>query len=392
MLVRFQKYAHSHPHFRADAAAVMVGIAAILFLLSSAQAAPASQPSRSTVQAKDFRQTRIYHSPAARGYTAWCTLWRGSDGIIRLAFEQVTGPVAEPRKRENVTFLLESRDEARTWKMIRKVPARAGVLDQNGIYAAPASSSFCGHGMAVLTDGSLITGLWAGGDRKSGYLQKSSDQGATWSKPTYLLDLREYKTYPTQIHALRDGRLIAVAGVVKQADAAARPWLLKEFFESRDAGKTWSHIWTMPPEVGLCEESDFVELSNGDLLFVHRAEHYAGNKYINSDRLQNIFHPKANGWEIGKVSKSPFPHSGFPELLKTREGPILHIAADGVWWTADAGAHWTRLNMPGSPYYPEAVQLKDGTILVVGHLGADDVYGTVDQTIVQQTFRLEMRK
>jgi predicted GH43/DUF377 family glycosyl hydrolase len=34
--------------------------------------------------------------------------------------------------------------------------------------------------------------------------------------------------------------------------------------------------------------------------------------------------------------------------------------------------------------------LKDGRILVVGHVGGDDEYGKVDQTIVQQTFRLEV--
>ena len=67
---------------------------------------------------------------------------------------------------------------------------------------------------------------------------------------------------------------------------------------------------------------------------------------------------------------------------------MLHVATDGTWWTADGGEHWKRLEIPGSPYYPEAVQLKDGSILIVGHVGSDNVYGTVDQTIVQQTYRL----
>jgi hypothetical protein len=88
------------------------------------------------------------------------------------------------------------------------------------------------------------------------------------------------------------------------------------------------------------------------------------------------------------VQKSPFPHSGFPELLKLREGPVLHIATDGIWWTADAGTTWKKLDLPGSPYYPEALQLDDGTILVVGHKGGDNVYGSADQLIIQQTFRL----
>jgi hypothetical protein len=343
-----------------------------------------------SVQVQGFAQKTIYHSPQTPGYSAWCTLWLDTSDKLNLAFQQVTGPVAEPAKRSNVTVLLTSRDAGKTWTKDREVPARPGTgTVSNGYYASPGNSSFCGHGMCVLEDGTLITGLWAGGDRKSGYIQRSTDSGKNWSDPIYFLDPAEYKTYPTQIHRLHDGRLVMVAGVVKQADAEKQHWLLKEFFESRDNGKTWSHVWTMPKEVGCCEESDFVELDNGDLFFVHRAEHYTGDKYTTSDRLQNVFHRKDGSWDIGPVTKCPFPHSGFPQLLKTREGVVLHIATDGVNWTADAGEHWKKLPVRGSPYYPEAVQLKDGTILVAGHIGSDNVYGTVNQSIVQQTFKIK---
>ena len=53
-----------------------------------------------------------------------------------------------------------------------------------------------------------------------------------------------------------------------------------------------------------------------------------------------------------------------------------------------SAANWSKLDVPESPYYPQAMQLNDGRILVVGHIGADDEYGKADQTIVQQTFRL----
>lgn len=342
------------------------------------------------VQVSGFDQRSIYHSPQTPGYTAWCTLWKTRERALRLAFQQVTRPVEAPDKRQNVTVLLGSDDQGKTWMKLREVPARAGTHDQHGIYAAPASSSFCGHGMAVLPDGTLVTGLWAGGDRRSGYIQRSADDGKTWSDPIYLLDPDEYKTYPTQIRRLHDGRLLLVAGVLKRADAASTKGLLKEFFQSRDGGKTWDPIWTMPHQTGLCEESDFAELPNGDVLAVHRAEHYDGSKYINSDRLQNVFHPNGNSWTIGPVEHPPFPHSGFPELLKLREGPILHIATNGVWWTVDEGAHWHRLDLPGSPYYPQAVQLADGTVLIIGHKGGDNVYGSADQSIIQQTFRVRV--
>ncbi len=350
----------------------------------------AGTPPKVTVVSQDAART-IYHSPQSPGYTAWCTLWREPNGELRLAFQQVTGPVKEWSKRKNVTVILGSSDEGATWKKLREVPARTNEgVENNTIYAAPGSSSFCGHGFAVLSDGTLITGLWPTGKDQSGFIQRSSNDGATWSAPIYVRDPDVYKMYPSQIHQLRDGRIILMCGMVKQADANTAKFLLKDFFESRDGGKTWSHIWTMPKEVGLCEESDFVELDTGDLLFIHRAEHYKDNTYINSDRLQTIFHRKGDGWEIGPTTAVPIPHSGYPELLKLREGPILHIGSDGVWEIGPGLETWTKLNLSGSPYYPRAIQLKDGSVLVVGHVGGDDEYGKVDQTIVAQKFKLKV--
>jgi hypothetical protein len=73
-----------------------------------------------------------------------------------------------------------------------------------------------------------------------------------------------------------------------------------------------------------------------------------------------------------------------------REGLILHLATDGIYWTGDVGKTWTRLPAPGTAYYPQALQLRDGTIICIGHVGSDDVYGTVDQLIRQITFRLKV--
>jgi len=90
----------------------------------------------------------------------------------------------------------------------------------------------------------------------------------------------------------------------------------------------------------------------------------------------------------GKAVPSILPHSGQPELLATKEGPVLHVATSGVHWTDDAGKSWHKLDVPGTAYYPRSLQAKDGTIFVFGHIGGDDAYGKVDQSIVMDRFKL----
>ena len=78
--------------------------------------------------------------------------------------------------------------------------------------------------------------------------------------------------------------------------------------------------------------------------------------------------------------------------MYTREGIISHLATDGIKWTADLGQTWTTHDIPGTPYYPKAIQLKDSRIIVIGHNGSDDKYGTVDQSIQMQSFRLKVTR
>ena len=66
----------------------------------------------------------------------------------------------------------------------------------------------------------------------------------------------------------------------------------------------------------------------------------------------------------------------------------MHLATTGVHWTSDAGQSWHKFAAPGTAYYPRAVQTADGRILVFGHVGSDDAYGKVDQSIVMDSFRL----
>jgi len=68
------------------------------------------------------------------------------------------------------------------------------------------------------------------------------------------------------------------------------------------------------------------------------------------------------------------------------------VATSGIHSTSDAGQTWHPLDVPGTAYYPRSVQTKDGRIFVFGHVGGDDAYGKVDQSIVMDSFRLKTKK
>ena len=341
-----------------------------------------------TVEAVDYTARTIYHSPEKPGWTSWVGLWLTPDGRLECSFNQQTGPKDKPVASAPV---LESRDEGETWT---RVP---GDIPRGG-----------GRGMAVLEDGTLVCPRWASDPNDAGYVERSTDGGRTWGRRVELLPAKDYRVWPTIIRPLRDGRLVLMAGVWKRGDGTIpNPRMTKTIFVSKDQGRSWGPpITLMPTEQGVCEESDFCELPSGDLFWVHRVEHFPatrtpitlgaarmGAPFPNgySDRMQSIVAKQGEGWKPGPATLAPFPHSGFPEVLLAREGVILHLATDGIYWTADVGRTWTRLPIAGTAYYPRAVQLASGKIVCIGHVGGDDAYGTVDQSIFQQTFRLKVR-
>ncbi|MDO8586584.1 MAG: hypothetical protein Q7T82_06045, partial [Armatimonadota bacterium] len=111
-----------------------------------------------------------------------------------------------------------------------------------------------------------------------------------------------------------------------------------------------------------------------------------------SIRNQSIARKKGDTFVPEAPTPTPIPHSGYPLLIQTKEGVILHLGTNGVHWTADVGKSWHPIDVPGTAYYPKGFQFKDGKIIVIGHVGSDDVYGTVDQSIRQQTFRLKITR
>jgi len=368
--------------------AVVVPILLLLGCVPREASGDIRRSRRVSVEVTDYTQRTIYHSPETPGYTSWVGLWLASDGRLQCSFVQKTGPRDRPVESVPV---LESSDGGLKWTRVDGDVPRGG-----------------GRGMVVLKDRTLVAPRWASDPNDAGYVQRSSDGGRTWGPPIYFLSPTEYRTWPSIIRSLRDGRLVMMAGVWKRGEGnVPNPRMTKMMFVSKDGGRTWGPpIILMPTEQGVCEEGDFCELPNGDLFWIHRVEHFPptrveipqlaarmGEPFPNgySDRMQSIVRKKGDAWQPGPARPAPFPHSGYPCVLLTQEGIILHLATDGIYWTADVGKTWARLPVPGTGYYPRAVQLPNGVIVCIGHVGSDDVYGTVDQCITQQTFRLKVK-
>lgn len=380
-------------HLRGPCAVLIVLMGLLVILLRSAtvQQSPTRgmEATAVSVEVTDYTDRIIYHSPETPGYTSWVGLWLTNDGRLQCSFTQLTGPQENPHREVPV---LESTDGAQTWT---RVP---GDVPVGG-----------GRGMAVLPDGTLVRPRWASDPDDAGWVERSTDGGRTWPERVNFVSPAEYRAWPSVIRQLSDGRLVLMAGIWKRGEGdIPNPRMTKVMCVSSDQGRSWGPpIPLMPTEVGVCEESDFCELPGGDLFWIHRAEHFPsepqeippgaarmGEPFPNgySDRMQSIVYRRGQGWEPGPATRAPFPHSGYPEVLRTPEGIILHLATDGIYWTADVGRTWTRLPVPGTSYYPRARQLPDGTIVCIGHIGGDDPYGATDQAIRQQTFRLKVTR
>jgi hypothetical protein len=377
----------------------LASLVAVLTACTHALAVQGQQPGI-RVEVVEVEQRTLYHSPEIPGYTAWVGLWQLPNRTIQCDFEEIT---KRHGKELRSPLVFETRDGAKTWTHVPGDVPR-GVC----------------RGMAVLPDGTMVRPvqspycLAGGAPDQGGYIQRSTDGGRTWCKPIFVLPPQEYCVWATLIRPLRDGRLVLMAGCAKRTDRETMlKYMVKTMFISADQGQTWgAPIVLMPAEDGVCEESDFCELSNGNLLWIHRAEVFTGkaapppplavalpgsehsrNGFVYYDRLKSIARKTSNGFAPDRPSRAGIPHSGFPCVLPTREGVILHLATDASHWSADMGTTWCKLLVDGRPlatqYYPKALQMTDGRILCVSHIGTDNGYGARDMAIVQQTFRLK---
>jgi hypothetical protein len=359
-----------------------------------------------TFAAAEHQRQTIYHSPQKPGFTSWVGAWTMPDGSLMVSFTQATGPVegrpqAPKEVQQKLTWPppgnpgydmtgldlqnvhLRSTDGGKTWQPVSADPFKSCM---NGI---------TNEAQTALADGTILRGVFGfylpyNPDLpQTGFLQRSSDGTKTWGKPEVPAGVAKYSTWPRRIRALRDGRVVLLVGV---AQAPAGSQTRQEFSKvvepallvSSDQCRTWKGPLAAilaEQRGGWTEEFDIAELASGDLLCIFR-------RADDAKRWQSTLKKSDDTWLTQKAGPSVLPHSCQPELLATREGPILHVATSGIHGTSDAGQTWNKLDIPGTAYYPRSVQTKEGRIFVFGHVGGDDAYGKADQSIVMDSFRL----
>ena len=229
---------------------------------------------------------------------------------------------------------------------------------------------------------------------QTGYVQHSTDGAKSWGPPQVIIDPERFMAFPERLRLLRDGRLVLIGGLNPQSPEIKNrfDWyrhLQMHIWISEDGGHSWCEpIPVLPPQEDRrpCHETDFAELPDGRLLFIHRMD-------FPRERWQSVLRPEGDQYVLESAGPSVFPISGRPNLLATRDGVVLHLASTGIHWTADGGQTWHDLAIEGTGCYPRSVQLADGRIFCLYHRGSFDPYdGSVDQEIQALTFRLQVEE
>ena len=367
-----------------------------------------------------YRKT-IYHSAQKPGYTCWVGAWQMPDHSSMVTFKEVTGP-AQGRPRAKLewqeAFGLMKIDPARdfTGLTMADMYLRSTNAGSNWSVVAtarfegPATGYAWGGSHCPLPDGAILRAV--DGSAVPGmdlprrvFFQRSHDLGKTWGQPEIPPEpvrpitnyIGDFGDCITRIRSMHDGRLVATG--VKRIDPSPAKRNISEavvMFADRD-GTHWQPLTIdlKPEQCGpnVWDEWDTAELPEGNFLCVFRR---GDPKTKNSKemRWQGLLQKKGGSWTIEQYHPAPFQHSGHPELLATREGLVLHIATDGIFWTDDQGQSWHRLPFKNlrqpyrSNYYPRSLQTDDGKIYIFSHQGSDNPYGKTDQAIIMDTFGL----
>ncbi len=372
------------------------------------------------------------------GYNAFAGAFITGSGAVATAFVNVTGTAAAPclrpddpprcddrgfRGTKQAFVVVESKTQGRSWTK--------PFAPETVVSAIP--SAFTGQPVIALkkTDdqpaGTLLRRVNGedisvypefAGVPATAFLQRRAPAATAWSGRQILLDPKRFTYNISRIHRLRDGKTLLAVGGFWEAPAGTRltsraqekgQWLL---MRSTDEGASWHNVLEVPAAAVAAApalEWDVAELDDGNLLAVMRTHDgdRPARKQVILDRTDdeittNTGSRSDGGWRMQTPTLTPpsFPQVAapqHPDLLSLEYGParggILHIADEGIYYTADDGQTWARLTFSHDwtpHYYPNAVQAPGGNIYIFSHAGADEAYRTgADKPVYADVIRLE---
>ncbi len=344
------------------------------------------------VQISQVEHRQVHRSEKAPRWACWVRTWFTRNNHLRVSFTEITGgstdmepsyvhEYASPEKLKEMGLKrhirwCESRDDGRTWQMIK-------TLDRSDKYL-PHPDDYL-----LLRDGTLlgVGGLWAGWDyQKNAYddigqamVWRSNDEGETWSSPVTLNDPKKIQAYWCHPKQLRDGTIVLPAyGFFDLTNKS--PQTDAFLFFSSDGGRTWSEplLVSKGIETMTNDEPDAVELENGDLLVIIRHANVTlpenGGLYMNCGQV--IVKRTPTGWQPGEHQLTNMGFRGFPAVLRTRDNILICTGSIQKYnFSIDNGQTWSqtgRLFDPQYPrqnHYPILTELADGRIISVYHYG-----------------------
>jgi sialidase-1 len=308
-------------------------------------------------------------------YVGWPTVTKTRAGELIVAFSGDRDAHVCPWGK---TQIIRSLDQGRTWTEPRTITSTplddrdAGLIQTRKgtllvswftslaferAYFDAAVQRYARHGEKLPAE---VREKWLGN-----WVRRSEDGGKTWLKPS-----RTVGTAPHGPIQLRDGRLLYIGNGRWHGESTVT------VEQSRDDGRTWKVIATIPQPAGFAGglgEPHLVELASGRLLAMFRHEP--------KDRSQ-CFLMQSESVDGGKTW-STIHSTGIwgypPHLIQLKNGWVLVVYGhrrepfgERACISRDEGKTWDVENQimltdaPGPDLgYPSSVQLDDGSILTV---------------------------
>lgn len=370
------------------------------------------------VEISDVEFRKVYETPVGHKWNSWVHAYRTPGGTIGLNFKtieggpsdlesdykwQLIGPKALAENGIRRTYRhMESKDDGQTWDTVAvqdatdiSVPRVAPVLyvdnetllGVGGINSTwdETVESYDIYTLPYVFIGRLDTAL-------------SQDNGATWKNWQSLNDTNEQFLICCHPVMLRDGTIVlpAYGKLQRNNDNPKYCWDACLFF-STDGGKSWSEplVLAMGTPTLSIEEPNVAELDNGDLLVIlrHSNPSKTGTLEVYCNCGQIIVKKIDDKWVAGPLMSTPMRFRGMPVVLRTRDG-ILICAGSGTQYnfSVDEGKTWSDTQISIDPmynrnsHYPVLMELPDGRIMTIYHMGNDWPYPPPEDQWIHATF------